>query len=48
MARIDKEDIFLIPTINLEDIVKSVKEVIDVQVNKVDDDDDAGRKYVDV
>ena len=48
MARIDKEDIFLIPTISLEDIVKSVKEVIDVQVNKVDDDDDAGRKYVDV
>ena len=25
-----------------------VKEVIDVPVNKVDDDDDAGRKYVDV
>lgn len=43
MARIDKEDTFLIPTISIEDIVKAAKEGRSrhIQQNEVEDDETA-------
>ena len=43
VARIDKEDTFLIPTISIEDIVKAAKEGRSrhIQQNEVEDDETA-------